>query len=159
MKSYYIFVCLDSVPIIELLVNSKYKAIKKFEKIDWQQTKYIILDFKSSEKINDQIIEKGCVKYQQKILTKQILYIKINLKKAHETISKNKKSQWKPKEWNLLYFAEKVFFGEPLEFIEYLKKTKIFKEKDIIKFEASLKNLQKEKEFLESWNKVINTKK
>ena len=56
--NYYVFICLDGVPILETILDKSYVAIEEKEEIDWLQTKYIVLDFKSSYSPKYKIIEK-----------------------------------------------------------------------------------------------------
>ncbi len=59
--NYYVFICLDSIPILETILNEEKEAVEDFEQIDWYQTKYIILDFKSVYSKKNKTIEKGHV--------------------------------------------------------------------------------------------------
>ena len=69
INNYYIFISLDGVPIVELLLNSKYRAIEKYDNTDWNTMKYIILNFKTDIQ-NKDVIKKGYIKQHEKILTK-----------------------------------------------------------------------------------------
>lgn len=151
IKNYYVFICLDGVPILELFLNKKRKAIEEVEKIDWMTVKYIILDFKSVYEKKHSVIEKGCVTHQEKLLTKQFLYYRIDLSKAHENVKKKKEAKFPKKEWNIMLFAEIMFQKEPEHFVTYMKEQQLLKKKDIANLEKSLKILKKEQQILNTW--------
>lgn len=151
IKNYYVFVCLDGVPILELFLNNKRKAIEQTEKIDWMTVKYIILDFKSFSLKGHSVIEKGKVMHHEKMLTNQFIYYRIDLKKSHENIKGRKEKSFPKKEWNIMNFAEVMFHQESNQFIKYVKEREILKKKDILNLEKSLKILKKEQQILNSW--------
>ncbi len=157
MKSYYVFICLDGVPIIEILVDSKYKVVEDYENVDWHNNKYIILNFKTNPEIDSKIIEKGNIKYRQKILTKQLKYYQVNLKLLSQSININY-LKYTRSEKKILEFAKIMFFQEPEVFIDYIKRNQIFGKKDIYQFDQALKKMKKETKIITSWKNIQNKK-
>lgn len=154
MKNYYIFLCLDNVPIIELLVNDKYKAITNYEKINWNLTKYIIINFKSYLERKFELLEKGKIKNKHQILTNQITYYQVNLnlikQEDHDKISK--------KEQKIIELADYMFYKSSDEFLKYIKKQHFFSEKDISYFDQALFKLKEEQKIIESWKNICKEK-
>jgi len=153
MKNYYIFICLDGVPILELLLDKNYHAIEYIENINWKITKYIILDFKSSSSPH-KVIEKGVVTYQEKVLTKQITYYRIDMVKAHKKRTKQDSQSLKKVEKKIIELSDKLFHDKPEEFLNFIKENKLVPKTDIQKLEKALLKLQAEKEILDSWKNV-----
>ncbi len=153
MHFYYIFICLDGIPILEFILNQKYYAVKQLEQITWEETKYIILDFKSQNVHQKQVVEKGTIKQGEQMLTNQMSYYRVDINKAHVLYQKDPTSL-KKLEKRLITFSEKIFFGTPREFVTYLKERKLVTKQELEKFEIALKKMQKEEEILKSWNLV-----
>ena len=151
INNYYIFISLDGVPIVELLLNSKYRAIEKYDNTDLNTMKYIILNFKTDIQ-NKDVIKKGYIKQHEKILTKQITYLEIDIQMSYQNMKENKKEKFSKKEWELLLFTKKLFFGTPIEFIEYIEKKHLFSKHDLINLKKAMKKMSSEQKILDSWN-------
>ena len=157
MKNYYVFLCLDNVPFLELILNSNKRAISNYEMIDWQNTKYIILNFKSNI-IKEELIQKGTLLYNNKVLTKQLIYYQINIEKAHKKW-KEKTLKISKKNYKIIELSEKLFYEDPTSFIEYIKEKKLFNKSEMTKFEETLKIWNEENEMLKSWQILKEQKK
>lgn len=145
---YYVFICLDGVPILELFLNKNYRTVENLADANWNKVKYVILNYKTNM-MTKKVIENGFVQKEDKILTKQINYYQINLQKIEK-----QKSQLPVKEQKIITFAKKIFFGNPEEFLKYVKEKKLFSEKDIHNFEKAMKNLREEQKLIQSWGKI-----
>ncbi len=150
--NYYVFICLDGVPVFEIFVDKNYKAIEQFEKVDWNQTKYIILDFKSAYSKKLKVIEKGEITYRQKVLTKQILYFRIDILKSQKELKKNQVLKLENK--NLMEFGIVLFLKSPSHFLKYIKKKKIMRKKEMENMEKAFVNQIKEQEILDTWKNI-----
>lgn len=151
--NYYVFFCLDGVPIFETILDKNKKAIENLEEIDWYQTKYVVLDFKSVLPKNQKAVAKGKIKSKQKVLTKQIIYYQINISESQK-ILQNKPIQINKIDKLLLEMAIVLFLGTPNEFLNYVKKKKIMRSKEIKKLEKALLNQKKEQEILDTWKNI-----
>lgn len=154
IKNYYVFICLDDVPILELLLDEKRKSLQNIALIDWKHIQYIILNFKSIKNENAHAIEEGFIKYHQKIMTKQIKYVQVQIDLAHKIILKNERAKWRKNEWNLFQFSEKLFFSNPKEFLEYVIKKQIISKNEIKKFEKALEQMEKEQKIIDTWKQI-----
>lgn len=154
MKYYYVFLCMDNIPFLELFLDKNKKAISKYEKIDWKNMKYIILNFKSNIS-KEEAIKKGKILYHNEILTKQLTYIQININQAHNALNKNTSK----KNFKIMELSEKLFYEEPELFLSYMKEQKLFTTKDMKKFEETLKIWEEEKEMIKSWRVLKEQKK
>lgn len=154
MKYYYVFLCMDNIPFLELFLDKNKKAIYKYEKIDWKNMKYIILNFKSNIS-KEEAIKKGKILYHNEILTKQLTYIQININQAHNALNKNTSK----KNFKIMELSEKLFYEEPELFLSYMKEQKLFTTKDMKKFEETLKIWEEEKEMIKSWRVLKEQKK
>lgn len=154
--NYYVFICLDGVPILETILDKLYVAIEEKEEIDWFQTKYIVLDFKSNYSKKQKPIEKGKITYNGKILTSQISYFRIDIFKSQEILKKHPKNISKIN-YQLITFANVLFISQPKEFLDYIKKKKILCQKDIKNLEKALISQTKEQEILDTWKNIKTT--
>ena len=145
---------MDNIPFLELFLDKNKKAISKYEKIDWKNMKYIILNFKSNIS-KEEAIKKGKILYHNEILTKQLTYIQININQAHNTLNKNTSK----KNFKIMELSEKLFYEEPELFLSYMKEQKLFTTKDMKKFEETLKIWEEEKEMIKSWRVLKEQKK
>lgn len=150
IKYYYVFICLDNVPILELFLDKRFQSIDDYEKIEWENLKYIILNFKTSTE-SKETVQKGQICYKNKILTKQITYFSINLSNVYNILSKNKIEKLTKSQKNIIVLAEKLFFSESIEFLDYLKATKILPKHDIQNFEKAFERIKIEKQIINSW--------
>lgn len=154
MKNYYIFICLDGIPTLELLLDHRKKYVKDIRQVDWHFTKYIVLDFCSKTKKEVHVIEQGNPQYKSKILTTKIVYYQINIYRALQ-ISKKKEfqklSRWKK---DLICLSNILFNSEPIKFIDYMKKKRLLSTQDIVKLEEALKLLEEENKIIESWKNI-----
>jgi len=155
LKNYYVINCFDGVPILEFILNQNYKALEDVKTINWGEIKYIILDFKTERLKNNKTIEKGSVTYQNKILTKRIIYIRINIYNAHMQEKRVKKRSYQ----KLIEFSEILFQKEPRDFFEYIKSHKLMNMHDLKNLKKALENMENEQKILDSWKNVCSKKK
>lgn len=153
MKNYYVFICLDNVPIMELLLDCHKKAIVNYDKINWNAMMYIILNFQTRHERTNQILKKGKIKYRSEVLTKQFCYYQINIENAH-LANKEKKVNVTKCEWSFIELSEILFYSKPYEFINYITKKKLFSPNEIMKFKEAYHTMQEENEILKSWKNV-----
>ncbi len=152
MKHYYVFLCLDKIPFLELILDQHCHA-KEDKNINWERVKYIILDFKSHVNSKCKMIEIGKIKDAKKILTNQLTYIKVDITKVHNAYIKAKiPNQIIPK--RISTFTEKLFFSTPAEFLKYLNEKKLLNKEDKKKFASALKKMQEEEQILKTWKNV-----
>lgn len=154
MSNYYIFLCMDNIPFLELILDKNKKSITNYQKIDWNNIKYIILNFKSNFS-NGEAIKKGNILYKDEILTKQLIYFQINIRKTHNSFEKNMSK----KNAKIIELSEKLFYEEPSSFVQYMKEKKLFTQSEILKFEETLKIWEEEKEMINSWRVLKEQKK
>lgn len=157
MKNYYVVICMDDVPILELLLNGKYKAIENFEKVDWSCLKYVVLNFKTTIE-TEETVQKGKVSYKNKILTKLITYYSVNLSNVYELLYGSRLEKLTKQENNIIILAGKLFFSESSEFLNYIKEKQILPNRDIQNFEKAFERIQAEKEMISSWKKAQKDK-
>lgn len=98
------------------------------------------------------MIQKGIIKQNKKVLTKQITYIQINISKAQQCINQNKEKEFKKREWKLIIFTQKLFLSNPKEFLDYVTTNKLFSKFDLINFQKAMNKMMEEEKILESWN-------
>ncbi|MCI8574961.1 MAG: hypothetical protein HFI09_00645 [Bacilli bacterium] len=151
--NYYVFVCLDGIPIFETILDEKKEAIEDFEQIDWYQTKYIILDFKSVYSKKNRTIEKGNVSYKNKVLTKQISYYRIDILKAKKDL-KTKVVFKNKNDLEIIKFANAMFIDNSNAFLKYIKKRKILRKKEIQAFEKAFQKQIAEEKILDTWKNI-----
>lgn len=154
MKNYYIFLLIDGIPFLELILDSKKRAINGPEQINWDKTKYILLEFKT-EIDNKKIVTKGFIKDGKSILTNKLSYFEVNVKNAHKIWQEENNI---PKiEKGLIELSEKLFFASPDNFLRYMKQKRLFSDSELEKYEEALHTIKAEKEMLSSWN-IVDTK-
>ncbi|MCI8467259.1 MAG: hypothetical protein HFI08_03635 [Bacilli bacterium] len=151
--NYYVFICLDSIPILETILNEEKEAVEDFEQIDWYQTKYIILDFKSVYSKKNKTIEKGNVSYKNKILTKQISYYRIDILKAKKDLE-TKVVFKHENDLELIKFTNAMFIDNSSSFLTFIKTRKILREKEIEAFEKAFQKQIVEEKILDTWKNI-----
>lgn len=151
--NYYVFICLDGVPILDTILDENFIAVEEIKELDWVQTKYIILDFKSNNSKKFKPVEKGKITYNEKVLTNQIIYFRINIFATQKISTKAKNIAFSEEE-QLIELAKILFVKKPKDFIKYIKKKKILRKKDIKSLEKAFLNQMREQEILDSWKNI-----
>jgi hypothetical protein len=151
--NYYVFFCLDGIPIFETILDENRIAIENFENIDWYQTKYIVLDFKSASRKKYKTIEKGNVSYKNKILTKQITYYRIDIFKAKKDLDNQTVFKLED-DLNLIKFTNAMFIDDSLEFVNFIKDKQILRKKEIQSLEKAFQKQIATAEIIDTWKNI-----
>ena len=131
--NYYVFICLDGVPILDTILDENFIAVEEIKELDW--------------------VEKGKITYNEKVLTNQIIYFRINIFATQKISTKAKNIAFSEEE-QLIELAKILFVKKPKDFIKYIKKKKILRKKDIKSLEKAFLNQMREQEILDSWKNI-----